>query len=458
MTKIKEDLWNTLEDLTHEQLKQFQWFLKQENILEGFSAIPEARLERADRQDTVDRMVEKYGCTAALQMSIRILEKISRNDLAERLSSNSLQVKDLRNHNSALLKCEYEAKKAELERTKAEIQLMIQERQIKICEIQHSAELSRKSAERQTKDSVCVFTLLLQSVKSSLEKLCEAIEEKQKVTQEQAEGFIKELEQEISELMKRSAEVERLSCTEDQLDFLKSFSSLKTAPPTKTWTAVSIPPPSYGQKVGSAVNQLKDKLNKDMEKLVAQAKLYRVQQFAADVTLDPHTANPYLILSDDGKQVYCGDKKQNLPDNPERFDPAINVLGKQSFSSGRFYFEVQVEGKISWDLGVVTESVNRKGRIEAKPQNGYWTICLRNRDRYKASGVILSVRPPPKTVGVFVDYIKREVSFFNVDSADIIHRFTDCCFTEKLYPFFSPGLHNDENPNPLIITPINYTD
>uniref|UniRef100_A0A3Q3SPT2 Pyrin domain-containing protein n=1 Tax=Mastacembelus armatus TaxID=205130 RepID=A0A3Q3SPT2_9TELE len=95
MTKIKEDLWNTLEDLTHEQLKQFQWFLKQENILEGFSAIPEARLERADRQDTVDRMVEKYGCTAALQMSIRILEKISRNDLAERLSSNSLQVKGM---------------------------------------------------------------------------------------------------------------------------------------------------------------------------------------------------------------------------------------------------------------------------------------------------------------------------------------------------------------------------
>uniref|UniRef100_A0A3B4UR75 Pyrin domain-containing protein n=1 Tax=Seriola dumerili TaxID=41447 RepID=A0A3B4UR75_SERDU len=79
--------------LKDEQLKHFQWFLKQDGILEGFSAIPEARLQRADRQDTVDLMVQKYGCNEALGITIKILEKISRNDLVQHLSSISSGLK-----------------------------------------------------------------------------------------------------------------------------------------------------------------------------------------------------------------------------------------------------------------------------------------------------------------------------------------------------------------------------
>lgn len=85
MSNFKELLWNTLENLRDEQFKQFKWFLKQDHILEGFSAIPEARLEKADRQDTVDLMVEKHDCSVTLEMTVEILKKICRNDLVQGL-------------------------------------------------------------------------------------------------------------------------------------------------------------------------------------------------------------------------------------------------------------------------------------------------------------------------------------------------------------------------------------
>lgn len=47
----------------------------------------------------------------------------------------------------------------------------------------------------------------------------------------------------------------------------------------------------------------------------------------ADVHLDPRTANPWLVLSEDRRQVWDGDHKQILVDVPERFDMAPCVLG-----------------------------------------------------------------------------------------------------------------------------------
>ncbi|XP_034096560.1 E3 ubiquitin-protein ligase TRIM39-like isoform X1 [Gymnodraco acuticeps] len=368
-------------------------------------------------------------------------------------------VSDHKTHDVVPLKEGCEGKKAELGKTEAEIQQLIQKRRLKIQEMNRSVELSKEGADREVADGVQVFTALKESVERSQAELMDTIKEKQRETEEQAEGFIKELEQEISKLKKRSSEVEQLSRSEDQLHLLQSFTSLNAAPPTKNWTEVRVRPPSYEGTVRRAVTQLEETLRKQTKKLL---ELKRVQQSEVEVTLDPDTAHPALILSDDGKQVKLGDVKKNLPDNPERFDLCACVLAKQSFSSGRCYYEVQVKGKTKWDLGVARESINRKGKIPASPQKGYWLIVLRNENEYQAFAVPpvrLSLKSQPEKVGVFVDYEEGLVSFYDVDAAALIYSFTGCCFKEKLYPFFSPcPNYGGKNSAPLIISPVNQTE
>ncbi|XP_069024025.1 E3 ubiquitin-protein ligase TRIM39-like isoform X4 [Embiotoca jacksoni] len=325
-------------------------------------------------------------------------------------------VLDHKTHELVPLTEEYEGKKAELGKTEAEIQQMIQKRRLKIEELKESVKTSK------------------------------------------AEGFITDLQQEISELMKRSSEVEQLSRSTDHLHLLQSFSSLTAAPPTEDRTEVSVRPPSYEGTVVRAVVQLEETLRKK-RKLLFEAELKRLQQSAVDVTLDPDTAHPNIILSDDGKQVNHCDVRKNLPDNPERFSFCVSVLAKQSFSAGRFYFEVQVKGKTKWDLGVVRESINRKGNIISTPQKGFWTINLRNGNEYKALAgppVRLSLGSGPEKMGVFVDYEDGLVSFCDVDASALIYSFTGCSFTDKLLPYFSPCLNEDgKNSAPLIISPVN---
>ncbi|XP_078022663.1 E3 ubiquitin-protein ligase TRIM21-like [Epinephelus lanceolatus] len=372
-------------------------------------------------------------------------------------------VLDHKTHDVVPLKEGYEEKKAELGKTEADIQQMIQKRQLKIHEIKHSVDLSEKDADREIAEGVQVFTALKESVERGLNELISTIKEKKKTTQKQAEGFINELEQEISELKKRSTEVKQLSHSEDHLHLLQSVLSLNThhPTPTKDWTEVSVCPPSYEGTVRTAVSQLEETLSQQMKmkmKTLFEAELKRVQQYAVDVTLDPDTAYPHLILSDDGKQVHHVKVKKNLPDNPKRFSKCTCVLGKRSFSSGRSYFEVQVKGKTEWDLGVARESINRKGNITLRPQNGYWTIWLRNGNEYAALAgplVRLSLKSRPQKVGVFVDYEEGLVSFYDVDAAALIYSFTGCSFTEKLFPYFSPD-NNDggKNSAPLIISPV----
>uniref|UniRef100_A0A672LKX5 E3 ubiquitin-protein ligase TRIM39-like n=1 Tax=Sinocyclocheilus grahami TaxID=75366 RepID=A0A672LKX5_SINGR len=354
---------------------------------------------------------------------------------------------DHKNHNTVSLE--------ETQLMIQDTQQMIQDRITKIQDIKHSAEVRKVSKNTEREKAACIepFTDLIRSIERHQTELLEMMEEQQKAAEKQEQELIEELEQEITELKMRNTQLD--ICHTITLPMLKDFSSL-----LRNWPEISVDTHASLETLKRALTQLKDTIGEKLYQTSASIHTLKwMQQYAVDVTLDPDTAHPKLILSDDGKQVRHGDIRQKLPDKLERFNKNVSVLGKEGFSSGRFYFEVQVKGKTKWDLGVARESIDRKGDIPLTPSNGYWTVWLRNGDEYKAlSGpsVSLSLRVKPQRVGVFVDYEEGLVCFYDVESRSHIFSFTAQSFTGKLYPYFSP-CNNDggKNSGPLIITAVN---
>ncbi|XP_061098743.1 E3 ubiquitin-protein ligase TRIM35-like [Conger conger] len=153
------------------------------------------------------------------------------------------------------------------------------------------------------------------------------------------------------------------------------------------------------------------------------------------VTLDPNTAHPELSLSGDLTSVRCSDEGQQVPDNPERVDWGC-VLGSEGFSSGRHCWDVEVGGKF-WRLGVVKESVSRKGGVDLSPAGGVWSVMMCN-GKYSAMtspSTCLTVQRNLQRVRVQLDWDRGEVSFSDPSNNTPLYTFKHS-FTERLFPFF----------------------
>ncbi|XP_029441585.1 E3 ubiquitin-protein ligase TRIM39-like [Rhinatrema bivittatum] len=161
-------------------------------------------------------------------------------------------------------------------------------------------------------------------------------------------------------------------------------------------------------------------------------------RYAADVTLDPETAHPELILSEDGRNVRCETKRRNLPRSPRRFNVSLCVLGQEGFASGRHYWEVEVGEGREWELGVCRNSVRRKGWITRSPGEGYWAVKLLRGSGFCAltsPRTELPLSETPRAVGILLDREAGEVSFYDADNKSRLYTFAHA-FTGTLRPYF----------------------
>ncbi|XP_038672963.1 nuclear factor 7, ovary-like [Scyliorhinus canicula] len=158
------------------------------------------------------------------------------------------------------------------------------------------------------------------------------------------------------------------------------------------------------------------------------------------LSLDPQTAHPRLLLTDDDTQVKRGEWKK-VPEFPERFNFLLSVLAVQGFDTGRHYWEVDVGNNAAWDVGAAKASVARK----AIPENGIWAIGLWDKEYTVFSNPRITLKLDSmvlRKLGVYLDCEEGQVSFYNAVTMAHIYTFTEK-FTEAIYPYFSTESRTD---------------
>ncbi|XP_058627885.1 nuclear factor 7, ovary-like [Onychostoma macrolepis] len=149
------------------------------------------------------------------------------------------------------------------------------------------------------------------------------------------------------------------------------------------------------------------------------------------VILDPNTAHPRLVLSDDLTSLRWSENKQSVPNNPERFDDYYCVLGSEGFNSGTHCWDVEVKESLCWSIGVTTASNKRKG-CDFYNSN-VWSVQYDQYGLYERSG--FHIKQYLERVRVDLDYDRGTVSFSDPVANTHLHTFTTT-FTDTVFPSF----------------------
>ncbi|XP_042575747.1 zinc-binding protein A33-like [Cyprinus carpio] len=278
-----------------------------------------------------------------------------------------------------------------------------------------------KRVERQMKDE---FLKLHQFLYEEEERRLSALKEEEECRVAAVKNRDDDNTRKILSLTDMIRTMEQTINAED-LTLLQNFKAIIDG----TWTTFQDP---EGMS-GSLLNESKHLGNlkyKVWEKMQAVAPY-------SPVILDPNTAHPCLALSDDLTSLHYSTPNQVLPSNPERFHISAEVLGCTTFSSASHGWEIEVGENEDWILGLASECVKRDQEVPARPENGFWTICLRD-GQYRAMAsppTAIKVEEKLQRVLVQLNWDKGEVLFSNPSHQEIIYTFKHV-FTEKLLPYF----------------------
>ncbi|XP_069560011.1 tripartite motif containing 35-28 [Brachyistius frenatus] len=170
------------------------------------------------------------------------------------------------------------------------------------------------------------------------------------------------------------------------------------------------------------------------------------------VVLDPNTASPWLLLNADLTSMKESPERQTAPENPERFDPCVFVLGAEGYTSGKHRWDVIVGDIPKWTLGVCKESVARKKKFTVSDHRGVWSLGL-SKGAYTvltSERTTLQVLQRPERIRIKLNIDKGEVSFWDGGTGTGTHLVTlTHKFEEKIFPIFGPGLCS----TPMVLAP-----
>lgn len=155
------------------------------------------------------------------------------------------------------------------------------------------------------------------------------------------------------------------------------------------------------------------------------------------MTLDPNTAHPCLVLSDQLTSLHYKKENRCCPDNPERFHMSAEVVGMTALGSGSHQWVVETGSNQDWLLGVVSVSVSRKAEVSARPENGYFALCFRDGEFMAMTSppTPVDIKNNPKQIKLHLDFNKGTLSFFHPEEEKLIFQFRHT-FVEAVLPYF----------------------
>ncbi|XP_041841163.1 tripartite motif-containing protein 16-like [Melanotaenia boesemani] len=346
-------------------------------------------------------------------------------------------------------------KQKELEVSRQQIQQRIQDGEKDVKLLQQEVEAINGSADKAVEDSEKIFTELIRLIQKRSYDVKQQIRSQQETEVSRVKELQEKLEQEITELKRKDGELEQLSHTEDHNQFLHNYPSLSALSESTHSSSINIRPLRYFEDVTAAVSETRDKLQDILTEKWTNISLAVTEvdvllpepkpepksrddflKYSRQITLDPNTANTYLLLSEGNRKATVMYDKQSYSSHPDRFSHWWEVLSRESLT-GRCYWEVEWRGGGVY-VAVAYKNISRpEDSDECKFgfNNKSWSLhCETDSYTFWHNKVQTPVSGPPSSrIGVYLDHRAGILSFYSVsETMTLLHR-VQTTFTQPLY-------------------------
>ncbi|XP_061587376.1 LOW QUALITY PROTEIN: uncharacterized protein LOC133452172 [Cololabis saira] len=362
-------------------------------------------------------------------------------------------VDEHKGHDTVSAAAERTERQREMEVSRQQIQQKIQDREKDVKLLQQEVEAVNQSADKTVEDSEEIFTELI----SLLQKRSSGVKQQVRSQQETEVRRVRELEeklqQEITHLKRRDAEMKHLTDIEDHNQFLHNYPSLSPLSESTHSSSISIRPLSYFEDVTAAVSEVRGQLQDilrdmwtnisltitDVDVLLSDSQSEPKSRagflkYSCEITLDPNTADKELLLSEENRKVTFMDEDQSYSDHPDRFTEWSQVLSRESLT-GRQYWEVEKKAD-EVDVAVSYKNISRSGDESLFGCNDKsWSLdCSSDSYVFWYNDIKTSISGPLSSrIGVYLDHRAGVLSFYSVsETMTLLHR-VQTTFTQPLY-------------------------
>uniref|UniRef100_A0A3B5R749 Tripartite motif-containing protein 16-like n=2 Tax=Xiphophorus maculatus TaxID=8083 RepID=A0A3B5R749_XIPMA len=354
-------------------------------------------------------------------------------------------------HETVSAAAERTERQRELEERRGNIQQRIQDQEKDVKLLQQEVEAINRSADKTVEDSEKIFTQLIRLLQKRSSEVKQQIRSQQETVVSRVKDVQEKLEQEITELKRKDAELEQLSHTEDHNQFLLNYPSLPALSESTHSSSINIRPLGHFEDVTAAVSELRDILQDVLRDSWTKISLMVTEvdvllsepepksragflRYSCEITLDPNTAHIWLRLSEGNRKVTLMNRDQSYSSHPDRFTKWCQVLSRESLT-GPCYWEVEWRGLVS--VAVAYKSISKAGWGD-ECKFGYndksWALdSYQNKCIFWHNDIPTSISGPVSSrVGVYLDHRAGILSFYSVsETMTLLHR-VQTRFTEPL--------------------------